>query len=114
EDRRRREEAEVRNNADALVYQTEKLLADQGDKLGTGDRDQLEAALRELKEKLSGGDVEAIRSATERLTTANHSVAQSLYDQASNVSAAAGGSAASSSSDEDGVDAEILGGGDDS
>ncbi len=111
EDRRRRDEAEVRNNADSLVYQTDKLLADQGDSLGTGERDQLEAALRELKAKLSGSDVEAIRAATERLTAANHSVAQSLYDRASNPSATAGDRA---STDDEVVDAEIVGGGDDS
>jgi molecular chaperone DnaK len=108
EDRRRREEADVRNNADSLVYQTEKLLADQGDKLGTAERDQVDAALKELKDKLSGGDTEAIREATERLMSASQAVAQQLYEQAS---ATTSGSGPAPGSDEEVVDAEIVDGG---
>ena len=108
EDRRRREEAEVRNTADSLVYQTEKMLADQGEQANVAERDQLDAALRELKEKLSGGDVDAIRNATDRLSSASQAYAQGLYQQAS---AAQGGPAAAGGSDDDVVDAEIVDGG---
>src|SRR5437660_701944 len=64
EDRRRREEAEVRNNADSLVYQTEKLLRDQGDKISGEEKEKVEAGLAALKEALAGSDLEAIRRAT--------------------------------------------------
>jgi molecular chaperone DnaK len=112
EDRRRREEAEVRNQADSLVYQTDKLLADQGDKLPGPERDQVEAALGELKDKVGGSDVEAIRAATERLVSASSAFTARLYEQASaaaNGSQAAGGdSRAASGGDDDVVDAEVV------
>ena len=112
EDRRRREEADVRNSADSLVYQTEKLLRDQGDKTVGPERDQLEAALADLKGALPGSDVEAIRSATERLTAASQAFAQRLYEQAATTSEGAGGTAGSA--DEEVVDAEIVDGGESS
>jgi molecular chaperone DnaK len=94
EDRRRREEAEVRNTADSLVYQTEKLLRDAPDP-------QVEGALAAVKEALKGSDVEAIRSATETLSAASQSLGQRLYEQAG--SAGTGG-------DDEIVDAEIVDG----
>jgi len=108
EDRRRREEAEVRNRADSLVYSTEKLLREQGDKVGVSERDQVDAALKELRAAVGGSDVDAIRSATERLTQASQVLAQHLYEQAASetASAAAGGSAAPN--DDEVVDAEIV------
>ena len=65
EDRKRREEAEVRNNADTLVYQTEKVLREQGDKVSADEKAAVEAPLADLKSALGGSDVEAIKSATE-------------------------------------------------
>src|SRR3546814_20160707 len=65
EDRRRREEAEVRNQGDTLVYQTEKLLKDQGDKLSADERQKVEDALGTLKTALGGDDIAAIKDATE-------------------------------------------------
>ena len=106
EDRRRREEADVRNTADALVYQTETLLADQGDKVGTAERDQVQAALDELKGALSRSDADTIRRAADRLTAASQSLAQRLYEQAAATSAGAG-----ATSEEEVVDAEIVDGG---
>jgi molecular chaperone DnaK len=107
EDRRRREEADVRNHADTLAYQTDKLLAEQGDKLPGPERDQVEAGLKDLKEKLAGSDVDAIRSASERLMGASQAFTARLYEQAS---AAANqppaGSAAGS--DDEVVDAEVV------
>ena len=108
DDRRRREEAEIRNRADSLVYSTEKLLREQGDKVGVAERDQVDAALKELKDAVGGSDVEVIRSATERLTQASQVLAQQLYEQAASEtsSAAAGGSSAPN--DDEVVDAEIV------
>ena len=67
EDRVRREEAEVRNNADSLVFQTEKLLKDQADKVQPDDREKMEAALKELKDALAGTDIEAVKRGHENL-----------------------------------------------
>ena len=63
EDRKRREEAEIRNNADQLVFQTEKLLKDQADKVERRRPEQLEAALKELKDALAGPDIDAVTRA---------------------------------------------------
>src|SRR6266496_648758 len=82
DDRRRREEAEVRNNADSLVYQTEKLLKEHGDKITGDEKDKVESALASLKEALAGNDVNAMKSATEALVTASQSFSQKLYEQA--------------------------------
>jgi molecular chaperone DnaK len=114
DDRRRREEAEVRNNADTLVYQTEKLLADQGEKLQGEEKDRVDSALKELKDALAGSDVERIKSATEALVTASHGFTQRLYEQASAAGAGTGAGAgsadgsASGPSDDEVVDAEIV------
>jgi molecular chaperone DnaK len=112
EDRRRREEAEVRNNADTLVYQTEKLLREQGDKISGDEKTSVESALADLKTALSGTDVEAIKSATERLMTTSQNFTQKLYEAASSSdqyaqSGAAGGSTPPPN-DDDVVDAEIV------
>ena len=109
EDRRRREEAEVRNNADTLVYQTEKLLREQGEKVSTEERAAIEGPLDDLKKAVSGSDVEAIKSATEQLMTASQSFAQRLYEAASREqSATAGAGGPSGANDDEVVDAEIV------
>ena len=117
DDRTRREEAEVRNQADTLVYQTEKLLKEQGDKFEGSEKDDVESALSGLKEALNGTSVDAIKDATEKLVGVSQSFSQRLYEQASaSASAGAagpsadGGSAGSeeSGSDDDVVDAEIV------
>src|SRR5580765_2558204 len=83
EDLRRKEEAEVRNQADTLVYQTEKLLKEQGDKIEGGEKDAVESALGELKTSLAGEDLEPIKTATEKLMTSSQTFSQRLYEQAS-------------------------------
>ena len=83
DDRRRKEEAEVRNNADTLVYQTEKLLKDQGEKFQGDEKEKVKSALGSLKEALAGSDVEAIKTSTETLLTASQSFSQRLYEEAS-------------------------------
>jgi molecular chaperone DnaK len=112
DDRQRKEEAEVRNNADTLVYQTEKLLKDQGDKFEGDEKEKVEAALGSVKEALAGSDIEAIKTATESLLTASQGFSQRLYEEASKADAAGGGSAGPSgtdeTSDDEVVDAEIV------
>jgi molecular chaperone DnaK len=113
EDRRRKEEADVRNQADTLVYQTEKLLKEQGDKIEGDDKSKVETALGALKEALSGSNLEAIRAGTEQLMQASQGVAQRLYEsaaQSGGSSGPSGGSAGSagSPSDDEVVDAEIV------
>jgi molecular chaperone DnaK len=108
EDRKRREEAEVRNNADTLVYQTEKLLKEQGDKIDGDEKSTVEARLGELKGALGGTDIEAIKDATEALMTASQGFTQKLYEAASQESGAAAGEGGAPPSDADVVDAEIV------
>jgi molecular chaperone DnaK len=118
DDRRRREEAEVRNGADTLVYQTEKVLREQGDKVTADEREKVESALKEAKEALasSDADVERIRTTTEALLTVSQGFSQRLYEQASQQAGQSSGSSggapgssdSSSSSDEEVVDAEIV------
>ncbi|HEX6382557.1 MAG TPA: molecular chaperone DnaK, partial [Acidimicrobiia bacterium] len=82
EDRKRREEAEVRNNADTLVYQTEKLLKEQGEKATPEDKTAIEDALKSVKEAIAGTDVDAIKRAHESLIQASQNFASRLYQQA--------------------------------
>ncbi len=79
----RREEAEVRNNADNLVFQTEKLLKDNGDKVEPGEREKIDVELKALKDALAGTDVDAVKRAHEGLVTASQEFAQRLYASAS-------------------------------
>src|SRR3979411_2720903 len=69
DDRRRREEAEVRNQADSLVYQTEKMLKDQASSFSGDQKERVETDLKTLKDALSGSDIDGIRGATETLAT---------------------------------------------
>ncbi|MEN9746599.1 MAG: molecular chaperone DnaK [Ilumatobacteraceae bacterium] len=110
EDRLRREEAEIRNNADSLVYQTEKVLREQGEKVTEEERTAVEGPLSELKTALNGSDNDAIKAATEKLMTASQAFSQKLYEAAARDTNAAGTSASgqSAGSDDDIVDAEIV------
>jgi molecular chaperone DnaK len=104
EDRRRREEAELRNQADALLYQSGALLREQGDKVPLSDRDQLDAALAELRSANEGADMDRLRAALDRVTAASQAVTQRLYQQAADTT----GPAASGPRDDEVVDAEIV------
>ena len=110
EDKRRREEAEIRNNADSLVYQTEKMLKENGDKVTGAEKDTIEANLQSLKEAIAGNDLESIKTATEALVTSSQSFAQKLYDQAGaqQGDAAAADAATEAANDDDVIDAEIV------
>jgi molecular chaperone DnaK len=82
EDAKRKEEVDVRNQGDQMVYQTEKTLEDMGDKVSASDKANVESALGKLKETLKGSDTQAIKSATEDLSKAFYAVSEKMYGQA--------------------------------
>ncbi len=113
EDRKRRDEAETRNNADSLVYQTEKVLRDQADKVTADDKAPVESALADLKSALNGNDMGAIKEAHDRLMGATQAFSQKLYEAAARDENAAGSSASGQSgtgsvNDDEIIDAEIV------
>ena len=110
EDSRRKEEAEARNQGDTLVYQTDKLLADQGDKITGDEKSSVESALADLKSALAGDNVEQIKIGTERLMTASQTFTQKLYDQNSSEERAyaQAGNEADAPDDSEVVDAEVV------
>ncbi|MBR8741691.1 molecular chaperone DnaK [Nocardiopsis sp. MG754419] len=111
EDRKRREDAEVRNNAESLVYQTEKVIKDNEDKIPADVRSETEAAVAELKTALEGTDTEAIRTASEKVALASQKIGSAIYSQGQQGEGAAqadGESADTSTEDADVVDAEIV------
>ncbi|MEW6566455.1 MAG: molecular chaperone DnaK [Spirochaetota bacterium] len=100
EDRRERERAEARNEADTLIYTTEKSLKDLGDKVSAADRSRIEEAVADLKKAMEGSDVEAIKAKTEALKQASYKLAEEMYKHAGpQGDAGASGGAASGSSD---------------
>jgi molecular chaperone DnaK len=112
EDRKRREEAEIRNSAESLLHQTEKFLADNGDKVPEDAKSNVEGPLADLKKALEGDDVDAIKDAAEKVATTSQALGAAMYANAG-ANATGGGSAdgaagASASSDDDVVDAEII------
>jgi molecular chaperone DnaK len=115
EDKKRREEAETRNLAESLQYQTEKFLAENGDKIPADKKEELGEALTELRSALGGSDIAAIKAAQEKVAHVSQEVGGALYAQqaeaAGGTEAPAGdGPAAGSSAtnDDDVVDAEIV------
>jgi len=114
EDHRRREEAEARNQAEGLVYQTEKFLRDNSDKVPADVKGEVEAAIADTKTALGGTDVEAIKTSAEKLATTSQKLGTALYEQAQ-AAQSAGDSGAPSGADgggaqesDDVVDAEIV------
>ncbi len=95
EDKKKREQVEARNEAESLIYNTEKSLSETGDKLGEDDKSAIQAAIEQLKKDLESDNVEAIRSSIQNLTQASHKLAEALYAQAAagqqDPGAAAGG-----------------------
>ena len=118
EDRQRREEAETRNNADSLVFQTEKLLKEQADNVSEDERQKIEEKLKALKDALAGSDIEAVKRGHEELLAASQEFAQRLYQQsaqsqqqegaAGGGTAGSGGGPSSAPSDDEVADAEIV------
>ncbi|MBW0092111.1 molecular chaperone DnaK [Pseudonocardia sp. KRD-184] len=111
EDRKRREEAEVRNQAESLVYQTEKFLKENDEKLPADVKDGVQAAVTETQEALKGTDVDAIKAASEKLATESQKLGSALYgqqDAAAGDAPGAEGTQAQADADDDVVDAEIV------
>jgi molecular chaperone DnaK len=81
EDKKKKEEVETRNNADSMVYQTEKALKDLGDKVSDDEKNQVNAEVEKVKEALKGTDIEKIKSATEELSKKFYEISQKLYQQ---------------------------------
>jgi molecular chaperone DnaK len=119
EDRKRREEAEVRNQADTLVYSTEKFLGENEDKVPEDIKSEVREALAEVKKALESNDTEAIKSASERAAQVSQKMGTAIYQQAqaqqaSSQSESADGSSSSSDTQDDDevVEAEIVDEGD--
>jgi molecular chaperone DnaK len=104
DDRRRKEEAEARNTADSLIYQTEKIMREHGDKVPGPEKDAVESALKELQDAVAGDDIDRIRTISETLMGASQTFSQKLYEHTT----AESYSDIKAPSDEDVVDAEIV------
>lgn len=83
EDKKRRELVEVRNQADSLVYSTEKNLSEHGDKIPEDEKTKITEAIAAMRTAMEGEDIEAIKSAMQSLTTASHKLAEEMYKKAS-------------------------------
>lgn len=109
EDKARREEAETRNQAESLVHQTEKFIADNEDKVPADVKSKVEAAITEAKEALKGTDTAAVKAAVEKLATESQALGQAIYEaQASEGAAAGNGAAGADAGDDQVVDAEVV------
>jgi len=114
EDKRQKELAEARNNADSLIYSTEKSMNELGDKVDAETKSRIEEIIGRLRKEIEGEDVDKIKSISEELTQASHKLAETMYQQASESggeqagaeSAGASGSQSSGAEDEDVVDAD--------
>jgi len=82
EDKKRKEEIEVKNEADAVVYSAEKSLKDHGDKVSADERLKIERAIADAKEALKSNDLEKIKKAKEEVMTASHKLAEEIYKEA--------------------------------
>ena len=107
EDKVRREEAEVRNSAEGLLHQTEKFLADNGDKVPEDAKSNVEGPLAELKTALAGEDIEAIKAAAEKVATTSQALGAAMYANVGNNADGADGEAPAED-DDSVVDAEIV------
>jgi len=109
EDKKRREEVEVRNTAEALVYQTEKFLSDNADKIPADAKANVDAPLDELKKAIEANDLAGMKAATDKVAQASQTLGAAMYAQ-SQGSASAGTTAdeAADMADEDVIDAEIV------
>jgi molecular chaperone DnaK len=112
EDKRKRQLAEARNNADSLIYMTEKSVKEVGDKLDEGTKSEINRAIERLKTAMQGDNTDEIKRLSEELTQASHRLAEQIYAKASGKGApggqpGAGPSEARTSKDEDVVDADF-------
>ncbi len=116
EDKAQKESIEIRNNADSMVYQAEKLIKEMGDKAEAGQVEKAKAAIEKVKEAMKGTDTEAIKKATEELQEPLHAISAAAYQQAQQAQQAAGGQQggqagqqqSSGKQDDDVIDAEFT------
>lgn len=116
EDKKTKDLVEARNQADSLIYATEKSIKDLGEKVDSSTKSNIESAIERLKKAMEGTDANEIRRLSEELTQASHKLAEAMYQQASGASGAAGaqhgaggqeGSTGRTSADDDVVDADF-------
>jgi molecular chaperone DnaK len=100
EDKKKKQEAEARNKAETLIYDTEKTLRDLGDKISQDEKKKIESELANVKKELEGNNIDAINSASEKLMTSFYEISTKLYQQA-NTAQAQQGNAANAGSDKD-------------
>ena len=113
EDKKRREEVEVRNSAEALVYQTEKFLADNADKVPADAKANVEGPLDELKKAIDANDLPGMRAATDKVAQASQALGAAMYTMQQEAGGSAGAAQdASATAEEDVIDAEIVDEGD--
>jgi molecular chaperone DnaK len=93
EDKKAKERAEARNEADSLIYTTEKSLSDYGEKVSDSDKQSIRSAIDDLRKTLEGDDLEDIKQKTEALKQASHTLAQTVYQQAQQEGGGAAGAA---------------------
>jgi len=114
EDKQRRDEVEVRNSAEGLVYQTEKFLADNADKIPADAKANVDGPMEELKKAIEANDIPAMRTATDKVASASQALGAAMYAAAQEAGAGAGaegsadGEPTADASDDDVVDAEIV------
>jgi molecular chaperone DnaK len=116
DDKRQRELAEARNNGENAAYQAERQLTELGDSVDSASKDQIEAAIKDVRESLTSEDAAAITAKTDALNTAFHKVSEAMYQKAQEQAAASGnggatdgaGAANGAQADEDVVDAEVV------
>jgi molecular chaperone DnaK len=117
DDRRQRELAEARNNGENAAYQAERQLKDLGDAVDSSSKEEIEAAIKEVRESLTSDDAAAINAKTETLHTAFHKVSEAMYQRAQEQAAAsspdggangAGAESNGAGAEEDVVDAEVV------
>ncbi len=106
EDRERKEEAETRNQGDTLVYQTERMIREHGERMSEDEKDRLQSAVKNLKSSLKGNDMGSIRADTEALMGVNQGITTRLYSEAASQNSSGGGDYGSD--DDEVVDAEIV------
>jgi molecular chaperone DnaK len=122
EDRRKRELIDARNQADNLIYQTEKMLKEHGEKVPADERGKVESAINNLRDRLKGDDAGAIKKASEAVMTASQTLGKIIYEQAAKaggggvsggapggdgVGGKSGGGSSSAKKDDDVIDAEF-------
>ena len=108
EDAKRREEADARNQAESTIYQTEKFVSENEDKIPADKKESLQAAIADAKTALEGSDVDAIKSAVEKVNTEAQAVGQAIYEASAAEGAEAGDATTGDAADDDVVDAEVV------